>query len=304
MKLLIDLDRALAEGKISREEHARLQALGSGQTSDLALNILIGFGAVAVTGGFLALFPSALTVAGTGGLLAVTGLGLIFFEAARWRILGEVLLVVGSALLAGGLVMLDHGSTRSLLAAAALFAAGAALACNGLLAALSVLALAGALGARSGYLHATYMLGLQKPTWTILTFAALGVGLVGLSGRLPSAQARLAVIAARTSALLVSLGFWIGSLWGDRIGGVVVSRAVFAVLWAVALAGVAGWAWRTNRRWPLIAATIFAAIHFYTQWFERLGAAPLAVLLGGLAAIAIGLGLKSALAGMPTRSTG
>ncbi len=33
MKVLIDLDRALAEGKISREEYGRLRALGSGQTS-------------------------------------------------------------------------------------------------------------------------------------------------------------------------------------------------------------------------------------------------------------------------------
>jgi iron complex transport system permease protein len=74
------------------------------------------------------------------------------------------------------------------------------------------------------------------------------------------------------------------------------------VLWAVALAGAAVWAWRANRRWPLIAATIFAAIHFYTQWFERLGTQPLTVLLAGLIAIAIGFALKSALAVMPVRS--
>src|SRR5215210_2085453 len=101
MKVVIDLDRALAEGKITPEEHVRLRALGSGQTSDLALNILIGFGVVAVAGGFLALFPSTFTVVMTGTLLTLAGVGLIRPQAPRWRILGEILLVVGATLLAG-----------------------------------------------------------------------------------------------------------------------------------------------------------------------------------------------------------
>jgi iron complex transport system permease protein len=191
MKVVIDLDRALAEGKITPEEHVRLRALGSGQTSDLALNILIGFGVVAVAGGFLALFPSTFTVVMTGTLLTLAGVGLIRPQAPRWRILGEILLVVGATLLAGGLVMLDEGSARALLGAAALFAGGAVLARNGLLAALTVLALSGALGARSGYAHATYGLGLEEPTWTIIAFTALAIALVAVSQRLPDALSRL-----------------------------------------------------------------------------------------------------------------
>jgi len=31
---------------------------------------------------------------------------------------------------------------------------------------------------------------------------------------------------------------------------------------------------------------VFAAIHFYTQWFERLGATPLSVLIGGVLVLA------------------
>jgi len=37
-----------------------------------------------------------------------------------------------------------------------------------------------------------------------------------------------------------------------------------------------------NRRWLVNIAAAFGAIHFYTQWFERLGATPLSVLLGGV----------------------
>jgi hypothetical protein len=55
MKILIDVDRALADGKINADEYQRIRALVSGQTSDLALSILIGFGVVALAAGFLAL---------------------------------------------------------------------------------------------------------------------------------------------------------------------------------------------------------------------------------------------------------
>jgi hypothetical protein len=302
MKILIDLDRALADNKITQEEYVRLQALGTGQTSDLALNILIGFGVIAVVGGFLALVPTTLTVAGTGSVMALAGLGLILYHAARWRILGEILLVVGAVLLAAGFVLLEEGSMRAFLVATVIFGATALVANNGLLAALAVLGLSGALGSRSGYAHATYMIGVEEPTFTIVVFAVAGIGLVVTAERLPSAQARLALIAARTSALLVNLGFWIGSLWGDRLGETAIPRDAFTIAWAVALAGAAAWAWRTNRRWPLITATVFAAIHFYTQWFERLGAEPVAVLMAGVIAIGVGFGLKMALTAMPNRA--
>ncbi len=302
MKVLIDVDRALAEGKITQDEYVRIRALGSGQTSDLALNILIGFGVVAVAAGFLALFPTTMTATVTGSVLAIMGFALVLYHGERWRILGEILLVVGAALVAGGLVLLDDGSMRALVAATAVFAVAAVLARNGLLAALAVLALSAALGARTGYMHATYMLGVSEPAVTIIVLTLLAIALVAAAKRLPEALSRLALIAARTSALLVNLGFWIGSLWGDKTGSVELSRGIFSVFWALALAGAAVWAWRENRRWPLITATVFAAIHFYTQWFEFLGANPLAVLMAGVIAIGIGLGLKMALAAMPRSS--
>ena len=38
------------------------------------------------------------------------------------------------------------------------------------------------------------------------------------------------------------------------------------------------WAVKANRRWVINLVAVFGAIHFYTQWFERLGADPLSVL--------------------------
>ena len=302
MKILIDVDRALAEGKITADEYGRIRALASGQTSDLALNILIGFGVVAVAAGFVALVPSVGTVVGTGAVLAGVGLALIMWRPERWRMLGEILLVVGTTLFAAGLVVLDKGSARSAVGAALLFTAASILARNGLLAGLAVLALSAALGARTGYMHAMYSLGVEQPIVTVVAFAALGIALVAVAKYLPEHLSRLALIAARVSALLVNLGFWIGSLWGDSRGAVAISRDVFAVGWALALVCAGVWAWRENRRWPLITATVFAAIHFYTQWFERLGAHPGAILAAGAITIGVGFVLKSLLATMSPRA--
>jgi iron complex transport system permease protein len=37
---------------------------------------------------------------------------------------------------------------------------------------------------------------------------------------------------------------------------------------------------------------VFGAIHFYTQWFEKLGATPLSVLVGGVVLLLAALALR------------
>jgi hypothetical protein len=66
----------------------------------------------------------------------------------------------------------------------------------------------------------------------------------------------------------------------------IIPAAVFSILWAVVLLGAGIWAVQVNRRWLVNLIAVFAGIHFYTQWFERLGATPLSVLLGGLMMLA------------------
>jgi iron complex transport system permease protein len=122
------------------------------------------------------------------------------------------------------------------------------------------------------------------------------------SKRLSAEYERLAITATRTSLLLINFGFWIGSLWGDPLMLIrsisakdaslafmteaVIPATVFSVLWAAALLGAGIWAVQVNRRWLVNLVAVFAGIHFYTQWFERLGATPLSVLLGGLVMLA------------------
>jgi iron complex transport system permease protein len=57
----------------------------------------------------------------------------------------------------------------------------------------------------------------------------------------------------------------------------------------LALLATAFWSWKRNNRWVLNTVATFAGIHFYTQWFETLGATPGTVILAGMLA----LGLQS-----------
>ena len=58
-----------------------------------------------------------------------------------------------------------------------------------------------------------------------------------------------------------------------------ISNVVFVVGWALALIAVGVWAAMVNNRWVINTVALFAGIHLYTQWFERLGATPGTVLL-------------------------
>ena len=63
------------------------------------------------------------------------------------------------------------------------------------------------------------------------------------------------------------------------------------IAWAVALVVAGAWGARNGRRFLVNAVATFGAIHFYTQWFERLGADPLSVIGAGLVTIAIGFAI-------------
>ena len=212
MKVLIDIDRALAEGHITADERDKLKRLSRGQTSDLALNILIAFGIVAVTAGFVGLTRSYESMYVPGCALAALGLALVLRGGERWHLLAQITLVVGTALF-GAWMIVAHGATpRVMIAAAIIFAAASVMALNGLLAAAAVLTLSSALGAATKYIHARYFLAVEAPAMTVLVCGIVAVGLVAASRRVPTRYERIALIAARTSTLLVNLAFLVGSL--------------------------------------------------------------------------------------------
>jgi iron complex transport system permease protein len=298
MKVVLDLSRLLRDGKITQEEFDRLSRLAAQDTGSFAVNILIGLGVIAVSAGLVALVMNIIAVGVIGAVVLAGGLAFTYMGATQWKVLATICLLVGALMLAGGALALGEGNIVSLLVATAVLTGAGIAGRSSLLIALAVLALSACLGASTGYAHAVYELSIQEPTLTIVLFGALALVAYLASRHIGPTYEPLALTAARVSLFLVNFGFWIGSLWGDPLvllrtltrsvtgpgipRDVVVPPMVFVIGWAVALFAVAAWAVKANRRWVVNLAAVFGAIHFYTQWFERLGPTPVSVLVGGV----------------------
>lgn len=312
MKITLDLSALVEQGKLTREEADRLSALAAHDTGSLAINILVGFGVIAVSAGAVAMLPTPQTALVLGLVAFAIGLAFTFSRSEQWSLLAQICLVVGALMFCGGVLALGNASLEAMLIVTAALTVAAIVARSGLLMGAAVLALGACLGARAGYWHATYALAIYEPTVTIVLFSALAIVAYLLSKRLSADYERVALIAARTSVFMVNFGFWIGSLWGDSLrlvrsilhndpsivtsastGPDIISPFDFAVGWAVALLGVGIWGMRANRRWAVNVAAVFGAIHFYTQWFDHLGPQPLAFIIGGLLMLGFALALWS-----------
>jgi hypothetical protein len=306
MKITLDISKLVEEGKLTPAEAERLQTLASHETGSLGINILIGFGVVAIATGAVALVPTPLTAVLLGAIVFAAGMAIVLNRVKQWSVLGQVCLVIGALMFCGGVIAYGEGSLASLLIVTVVLGLAAIAARSSLLTALAVLAASGCLGARTGYMHAMYSLAIFEPTLTIVLFSALALAAYIVSPRLPADYERIALMAARTAVVLVNFGFWIGSLWGDPLmllrgmdgkdpsllfDSIVIPDWVFSIGWAAALIAAGVWAARANRRWLVNTAAAFGAIHFYTQWFDRLGATPASVLLGGVVMLGIALAL-------------
>ncbi len=303
MKITLDIAKLVEDGRITPEEAERLKGLAAESTGSLAMNMLIGFGVVAVALGVMGLVPQPAVAVVLGGILGGVGLGFVLRGERTWAILAQICLLAGALMLAGGVMFMTKGSVMALLAVTAIFVGCGVVARSGLLIALAVLALSATIGARTGYMHATYFLAIRQPAMTVLLFSGLAIGAYQASKLVRADLSRLAIVAARTSLLLVNFGFWIGSLWGDRLTwfidrtttsryAPVIPAWTFSLLWIAAIIGAGVWAARANRPWVLNLAAVFGAIHFYTQWFERLGATPFTVLVAGVLTLGLAVGIR------------
>lgn len=301
MKIVLDLTKLVAEGKLSETQVRELQALAKPGTGFLAINILMAFGVFAIAGGILALVPSVITAIALGVVLAGVGVAISLGVSLQWSLLGTAITIAGVLIASAGIIGLSEGLWFGF-AIATVVLLGLAIAIrSALLSALAVFALAGMLGSSTGYDFATYFVGVQEPAITIAVFSLLAFAAYLISLRVPAAYEPLALGFSRLSLVMVNFGFWIGSLWGDKPGhswrstegmtSLNIPEYVFVVGWAIALIGVGIWAARANRRFVVNTVATFGAIHFYTQWFERLGAEPVAILMAGVIVVAIAVGL-------------
>ena len=319
MKIVLDITKLVEDGALTPDQAEKLSKLATKQTGSLGINILLSLGVVAIAGGFLALEPSVAAAFVIGVILVVSGLALKHYRREQWGLLGTANLMVGALTVSGALIILWEASVGAFAVVALILLSLGILAESGLLIGISPLVLASVVGSSTGYLHASYMLVVREATITIVLFTLLAGGAFSLSKRLPAAYERLAIIYSRVCLVLVNLGFWVGSLWGDYIGeswvhgeiyenparfresyqvleawrdsAFFISDVMFSGLWALALMAVAAWAVKRNRRFVVNTAAVFGSILFYTQWFERLGASPVTVIISGVIAVGIALGL-------------
>lgn len=294
MKITLDLTDLVSRGELTKDEADRLAKLGARDTGSLGVNILLGFGTVAVAlgGGFL--FPSPESVITIGAILFVVGLALILNKQTKWTLFAQMCITIGALGVVGGVMYITNGNLYVNLAMAAGLAVAAFAASSGLLGALAILQFSIALGAGTAYFGGGYFTWVEHPALTIGVLAVVSIALTYIATRLPAAAERVALIMARTGVLMINLAFLVGSIFGDQLvqWDVSLEANVFSVVWAVLLIGVGLWGVMSNRRWVVNAAAVFGAIHFYTQWFEYLGPNPLSVLGGGILLIGFGFGLR------------
>jgi hypothetical protein len=265
--------------------------LSTKDTRSLSINILVAFGILAVTGGIIALEPSLLLETILSLSLAGIGLFIIYNYQKQWEMLGNILLLIGSLGIAVSLIQYFDGKTLAFLFITVLFIIAGVIARSESLIALSVLSIAPLIKMGTFYGHASYFLFVKQPIITIFVYGLLSYGTYYLSTKLEPQYERLAIIFSRISLLMVNFGFWVGSLWGDKIFDSNLTEGTLALLWAIALIITGIWATKNNKRFVVNTVATFGAIHFYTQWFEILGANPVTILLAGIIAIVISIGL-------------
>ncbi len=287
MKVTLDLTDLVAKGKITQEEAGRLKNLADRDAGSLGVNVILSFGVIAIVTAAHVLVPTPATAVALGAILLAGGLAATFLQSEAWGLLARTCVAIGALVFSGGLTFYVGNSAPVIAVLSLGMAVIAVIARSGLIAALSVLGFGLAISRGAGEITEGWDAVAPRPTITIVVFAVLALGLLFASMRLPSAYERLAIIAARTSVLVVNLGFLFGSIFGDGN----LSREIYAVVWAVLLIAAAAWAVRVDRRWVINTAAIFGAIHFFVQWFFYLGANPLSVLGGGVLMIAFGMGL-------------
>jgi hypothetical protein len=315
MKLLVDVSRLEAEGRVTAEQAAEIRRIAAAETSALAINLLCTIGVGAIVGGVIALELGTLVMAVLGVGLAAGGLVLKRYKAAEFGFLGGALVLIGALLHCGAVLMEWRGSAPAFGYVTAVFLALGIFLRQSLLVALAVFSIAALLGSSTGYWHAAYALWVQEATFTIAVFGVLAGVAYAISRRVDASYQRLARVFGLLSIIWINFGFWVGSLWGDRPGSswveadllygpayaadryerlqqwyeraLFIPEDVFSIVWAAGLLGLGAWAAVRNQRAVVNAVATFAAIHFYTQWFERLEASPEMVIAGGALAVAV-----------------
>ena len=243
---------------------------------------------------------------------------------------GAVVLMAGAAHLFGLFFHLDQLELTGTPVAMAHLYAAAVMIIAGLvtnvrvITALAIVPFAQLLDTSTFYRYALYAFYSPEPTLTILQMTGLISICLWIATHWPERIARHARVLSVLAFVVASLCALVGSLWGDVIGqtvwgpgrrswqsglsnedwraavnvfqahAITISKEMYSILWAVALAALVVWSAHTNRRGLFNASLTFAGIHGYTQLMSFYDGAPLAFVISGLVAIPLAWGMWQA----------
>ena len=287
MKIVLNIKELLEQGQIDQTEYDKLLLLSKRETTSLALNLLLGLGIVATSIGAIALAPSPYSCFIFGLIVSVIGLLFKIKASDQWIVFSITCLISGLLMSSAAIVWFEDYwfqtiTYRSISIMVFILGFSAYFLKSSLLFALSVLSLSTLLSLGVGYKSGSYFIWVEYPLLTIVTFSVLSICFYLLSKKVNADDEKLLITGSRVSVLLVNLGFWVGSLWGDIW---LEPAYFFSITWALAILGTGFWAWKANRVWLINVLGVFGSIHFYTQWFEILGAQPLSLFMGGVIAV-------------------
>lgn len=88
MKIVLDLAKLVAEGRLTEAQAQELQALAQPQTTQVAISIMMTFGVVAIAAGVLALLPTLATTIAIGAeplSILLAGVLVVAIAVGLWR---------------------------------------------------------------------------------------------------------------------------------------------------------------------------------------------------------------------------
>jgi uncharacterized membrane protein (UPF0136 family) len=252
----------------------------------LAMQFLLGVPMVGFIGAaaaldtglqFLPLWSSALVVGGIAARYGATG---------EWHTMAHTAAVIGTLALSVWIFLKfgidtrgDMGREVFAFIAILNFLVGAIM-INAPLVSIAVLATTPLLDVGSSYSHAAYSLIVQRPLMTVFAYGALATLAALVAKNTQGKFSLMSTVVFGTALFLAHLGFWVGSLWGERsLNDAMYSPQVFAFAWAMICVASLMWGVWRNKRAVVNLSGIFLAINFYTQWWERLIRSPQELLI-------------------------
>ena len=311
-KITIHLKHLLEEKIITEDEAQRLIRLSENKSGGSVFrNLMVIFGTLSIVAGFLGLAPNPNIAAFLAMVVLGGGYYLYYNTDESWKFVAQSFGFLGTIGITAWLVtttkLVDFFdpnysdiivmwviiSSVLLLVAFTMH--------NKFLAGLFPIALAQLVGASTFYAHASYYLSIRQPSIAIIVFSVIAVMAYVGASKLRGIYDDLCTIIARVSLFIINMAFWIGSLFGDEIGKnrwnrdiahdfIDIGENYFTIGWLALLLVAIWWGAQRGLGYVVNLSIVFLGIHFYTQYFETVGASPLGLLIGGILIFATSIG--------------